>query len=178
MGRRFFLLFTALALTGLTTIPASAAAPKVAGKYAVMSWLLCQSKSNTTTGNYAIAGGGSAPAVSNFSVPDTGTISVEVGVITFPATASSSGNASLALINIVGSAVRHKNGSGAFSGIQIQRKTSSPSGPFSFTATTFTLGDVTFDMRAGDIVNGVARTVYLVRADSSSCLLAISATKQ
>jgi hypothetical protein len=56
-------------------------------------------------------------------------------------------------------------------------------GPFLFTDNSFQLTaardpTMTWIMRAGNIVSGVARTLYLVRKENENCVNALTATKE
>jgi len=156
---------------------AEAAPPTVSGKYALMTFTQCNAKLASTTGIYSKPGG-TASAVASLNSRGNGELSIGVGTVTFPATANSAGNASLEL-SIVGADVLRLNGSGS----PVGTHTETLAGTFAVTATSFTFtptgqAAMTWTMRAGDLVRGVAQTLYMVRVEDAECLNAITATKQ
>jgi hypothetical protein len=152
---------------------AAAVIPKVSGVYAFMSWSLCEARFTTTTNNYRLANGNTAPAVTTVNPQSSGLLEVIVGTIAFPNTAASSGNATLRMVQIEGGSLQINS-----SQFPMRRVLRNQTGTFSLTETTFTFAGMSFDMTYGDFVNEVARTVYLVRIEDSNCLNAISATKR
>lgn len=160
------------------TLAAEAAAPKVAGKYAVMGYDLCQARFFTNFDNFSRPSKPAAPAVVSVQpeVNGFGTLRVRVGVITFPATASTSGNASVSFVIVQGATAKINH-----LGTNMARSTSSLNGAFSFTASTFTFGGSVHDIQVANVVSGVARTIYAVAQPSGgapNCATAIMMTKQ
>ncbi len=162
------------------------AAPRVAGKYILMSFTQCVALLSTTTASVERSNGTDGPAVTALNVPDDGEINIAVGSITFPNAASSAGSAQLEMSIVAGASVRTAaNGN-------IAPHTENVTGTFSITGTgndgifTFTPnGDpaMTWTMRAGDftsnnVTNGLARTMYLTRKENNKCISAVTATKQ
>lgn len=234
MQRTMGMLLVALA-AGLATGSqvAEAAAPKVAGKYAVLQWHICQtvvvapksvvSKVGTPITVPGIGGivkatgmfltdlnGGKNSAVTNVSPTSTvdfvtvvntsnvsavtgvqgnwnaatptgasGMISMSVGVVTFPASAVSSGTASMSNIEVLGHSTRFPGDSPNGSAIG-RHVNSAQQANFSLTDTTATLGGMTWDMSAGNIVNGVAHTINLLRRPGPNeyCIDSSTLTKQ
>jgi hypothetical protein len=170
-----------IALTGVALLAmaqTAEAAPKVSGKYALMIFVQCGARIATTTANFAKPGGGSGPAVASLNSPDSGEIAIGVGTLTFPSTAASSGSASLEL-SYVGGDVLRVNGSGS----PVGTHTENHAGTFAVTNTSFTFtpsgeAAMVWTMRFGDLVSGVARTLYMVRQEDPKCLNALTATKQ
>jgi hypothetical protein len=160
------------------------AAPKVAGKYILMSFTQCQAMVSTTMGSYERSNGTDGPAVASVNLPDDGEINIAVGSIDFqvPAAGASTGTASLEMSIVAGASVRINAPNG-----NIGTHTENVSGTSTVTDTTFTFDPddgpaMTWTMRAGDFktasVNGVARTMYLTRRESAKCISAVTATKQ
>lgn len=169
--------WTGMALLAMVQA-AQAAAPLVSGKYALMDFTQCQAGFTTTTDNYVLGAGGTAPAVKSVNPAGNGELSMGVGSLTFPATAASSGPVSFELNNVSGSSLRI-GGSGAAIAVHPETGT----GTYSFTDTTLTITPtvglaMTWTMRPGNIVSGVARTLYMVRRESAKCVNAVTATKQ
>jgi hypothetical protein len=158
------------------------AAPKVAGKYILMSFSQCRAEFTTTPGDYRLANGNTGPAVRTVNPGENGEINIGVGSITFPDDAASAGTASLELSIVAGASLKINT-----SGGNIGTHTENPTGTFAITGTTFTFtpeGEpaMTWTMRAGDFkttnLNGVARTFYLTRRENTQCINALTATKQ
>jgi len=158
---------------------AQAAVPLVSGKYALMTFSQCEAKFTTTTDNYVLGVGGTAPAVKTVNPMQSGELNIGVGSLTFPTVAASFGPASLEMYIVAGGSLRINATGGAMAA-----HTEAMSGTFSFpTATTFsftpTAGTaMTWTIRPGNIVSGVARTLYMVRKENAQCVNAITATKQ
>ncbi len=170
--------WAAVALLALAQ--AAQAAPKVSGKYVLMVFTQCEARFTTTMGNYLTLGTTTAPAVRAINPAQSGELNIGVGSLTFPTAVLgvSAGNASFEAILVSGGALRINS-----SGNPMAAHAETAAGPFSFTNTTLTFRPVgesvmTWTMRAGNIVNGVARTLYLVRRGDARCLNAITATKQ
>ena len=143
-----------------------------------MSFTQCQAQFTTTPDTFLRPGGGSGPGVRMVNPAKSGEMNIGVGTITFPIPAASSGTASLE-INIVAGGALKINGSGGAVGIH----TENISGPYVVTDTTFTFTPTgepatTWTMRSGNIVSGVARTLYLVRKENAQCINGLTATKQ
>ena len=85
------------------------AAPKVAGKYVLMSFTQCVALISTTTTSVERSNGTDGPAVVSVNVPDDGEINIAVGSITFPDVASSAGSASLEMSIVAGASLRNTN---------------------------------------------------------------------
>lgn len=159
-------------LAGAATLAmaqAAQAAPKVSGKYAYTSTGMCQaliSQNKNGTG-----------AVTSVNPANGGTITSEVGYITFPAAASSSGNATVTGRGFEGNAVRISPNSTAPTG-NVLAINNNLSGTFSLTETTFTIAGQTFLMSYGNVVSGVARTIHLVQKETTRCINTITATKK
>ncbi|HET7679191.1 MAG TPA: hypothetical protein VFK79_03540 [Xanthobacteraceae bacterium] len=153
----------------LATASAAQAAPKVSGRYAINSTAFCQTLITVSKD--------AEQDVSGINSPNNGTISSEVGYIQFPNTAASSGDVSIASKGFEASAVRI-NGAG----FGVKPITNALGGSFSLTNTTFTLTvgsqNMVFTLAYGDVVGGVARTLYLVQRESATCLNTVIATKQ
>jgi hypothetical protein len=153
------------------------AAPKVAGKYILMSFSQCQAQFTTTQNNYRLASGASHPAVTTVNPAQNGEINIAVGSITFPNAASSSGpNATLEMSIVSGPSLKINT-----SGGNITTHTEAATGSFTVTDTTFTFDGMTWTMRPGNFVsntNSVARTMYLTRRENARCISALTATKQ
>ncbi len=159
-------------------MPAQAAAPKLSGKYAVMSFSQCTVGFNFTTNNYKLANDTTSPAVAGITTLGSGEFGIAVGIMTFPTTAASSGAASLTLDYVNGSVLRI-NGNGP----TMETETQNFSGTFSVTNTSFTFtptggSAMTWTMAPADLVKGVARTAYMVRKEDAGCLNGLSVTKQ
>ncbi len=157
--------------------PVAAAAPKVSGKYALMGWSSCQAQFTTKSRDYRLttANPFSGPAVWELSPGGLGQISVEAGYVTFTPSApgSTSGtfagsttsiNGSALAINSNGTPIKQKNGE-IFNG------------NYSATDTTFTIGGDVFVLSFGNVVQGIARQINLVRRESGTCATALSFTK-
>ena len=159
------------------------AAPRVAGKYILMSFTQCQAQFTTTLGNYERSNGTDGPAVASVNPGQDGEINIAVGSITFPNAAASSGpNATLEMSIVAGGSLKINLTGGA-----VGTHTETATGSFTVTNTTFTFdpGDgppMIWTMRAGDFktnsLNGVARTMYLTRRENAQCVSAVTATKQ
>jgi hypothetical protein len=163
----------AAALVAMTITAATAAAPKVVGKYAFMSWNLCQANFNTTSNSYRLANGTTGPGVQTVNPLDNGGLSVSVGVFTFPDRPASSGQASRSMILVSGAALRINGG-----GPLMTRSALNERGAFSLTAKIFNFKSETYEIAVANVIDGVAQTVYMVRRQNDRCLLAVSATKQ
>lgn len=154
--------------TGITLLAmaqAAQAAPAVSGNYALMSFTQCEAKFTTTT---------NGTAITSVNPSQSGELGIGVGIITFPVTAASSGNASLAMSNVSGGSLRIN-----LTGNAMATHPEAVSGTYSFTDTAFTFtptGEpaMTWTMRPG---NGV-RTLYMVRRENARCVNAVTATKQ
>jgi hypothetical protein len=164
----------------LAVAQAAQAAPKVSGKYVLMVFTQCEARFTTTMGNYLTPGPTTAPAVRAINPAQSGELNIGVGSITFPNIPAgvSLGNASFEAILVSGGALRINS-----SGNAMAAHAETAAGPFSFTNTAFTFRPVgepamSWAMRAGNIVSGVARTLYLVRREGAGCVNAITATKQ
>jgi hypothetical protein len=157
--------------------PVAAATPKVSGKYALMGWSSCQAKFTTKSRDYKLptANPFSGPAVWELSPGGLGQISVEAGYVTFTPSAagSTSGtfagsttsiNGSALAINTNGTPMKQKNGE-------------TFSGAYSATDATFTIGGDVFVLSFGNVVQGVARQINLVRRESATCAAALSFTR-
>ena len=162
------------------------AAPKVAGKYILMSFTQCQAQFTTTTGLYKRSDGANVPAVASVNPIQDGEINIAVGSITFnvAAAGASSGTASLEMSIVAGGSLKVNLSGGA-----VATHTEAITGTFNITGTTFTFDPngadpaMTWTMRAGDFktsdpANGFARTMYLTRRENAQCISAITATKQ
>ena len=160
------------------------AAPKVAGKYILMSFSQCQAEFTTTEGSYKRANNTNGQAVASLNAGDDGEINIAVGSITFPNAASSAGSGAILEMSIVAGASLKINAAGG----AVATHTENATGTFTVTDTTFTFdpngGDpaMIWTMRAGNFananVNGVARTMYLTRRENAKCISAVTATKQ
>jgi hypothetical protein len=163
----------------LAMVQAAQAAPLVSGKYALMTFSQCQAGFTTTTDTYRLGTGTTAPAVKSVNPAGSGELNIGVGSITFPAIAAASGPASLELSIVAGASLKINSSGGAMA-----VHTETLSGTFSVTATSFTFDPsgveppMTWAMRPGNIVSGVARTIYMVRREDARCVNAITATKQ
>jgi hypothetical protein len=183
-----------------------AAAPKVSGKYALLAFTQCQAQFKsvlkgvlnvktltfpsgghphdldpvTRDGNHShpFTTGNDIEKVDPMGNAGRGEINMSVGTLTFPATAASSGNASLELSGVSGSLLRITNLAGATNGLVVDTHTETASDSFAVTNTTFRFGAMTWSMRPGNIVNGVARTLYMVRRENERCENAVTLTKQ
>ncbi len=160
---------------------AVAAPPKVAGKYAVMIFEQCSSAFNYTNDSYLkppSSNPATGPGVKGINTMQNGEFGIEVGTFTFPAVAATSGSASVALTNVSGASLRINNG-----GNTVTVQTENISGTFSVAAATFTFTPasqpaITWTASYGDIVSGIARTLYFVRKDGNLCVQGMSLTKQ
>jgi hypothetical protein len=150
------------------------AAPKVAGKYILMSFSQCQARFTATPDG---SGGTLLNTVTG------GEINIAVGSITFPDTPASTGTATLEMSIVSGAALRINT-----TGPTITTHLENAPGTFTINATnsTFTFDPnddaaMTWTYRAGDYantnVNGVARTLYMTRRENAQCLSAVTATK-
>ncbi|MGQ0484527.1 MAG: hypothetical protein ACT4SY_04145 [Hyphomicrobiales bacterium] len=170
--------WTGVALLAMAQV-AQAAPPKVSGKYAMMIFTQCQAGFTTTTDTYRLGTGATAPAVKSLTPAGSGELNISVGTITFPATAASSGTASFEAYIVSGASLRI-NSTGGF----IAPHTEAAPGTFSLTDTLFTFDPsgvepaMIWTFRAGNIVSGLARTIYMVRRENARCVNAITATKQ
>ena len=173
--------------TCVLTQAALAAPPQVAGKYATQSYRICQTVIHAPTQNFKTSANGTAAAVTNVDLDwnagshgnFAGIISVTVGTVTFPASASSSGTASMTDVEVLGHSMRNDNPANNI-GFKRNPPSTQTGVSFSLTASTFTAGDNVFDASYGNIVGGVARTIYMVRKPTANeyCLDAMSLTKQ
>jgi hypothetical protein len=155
-------------MTAAYVAPAYAAAPKLSGNYAFMQWSLCQASFTTKTRDYKLAPSGAAgPAVQEVDPAGPGELSVETGYLAFTAT-HVTGSSTI----VSGSSLRLNT-----NGDAMHTKTEPFGAAYSVTATTMTLGSQVFTMTFGDVVNGIARTIYLVRKEDAKCLGAMSMTK-
>jgi hypothetical protein len=160
----------AVAGLALVTAQPAQAAPKVSGKYALMTLTQCEARFTTT---------GTAP-VNSVNPSQSGELSMGVGSFTFPSAAASAGNASVEIVIVAGGSLRVNN-----SGNTMSVHNETPTGTFSLTNTQFTFDPtdappMVWTMRFADVVasTGVARTLYLVRKEDARCVNAITATKQ
>jgi hypothetical protein len=158
--------------------PAAAAAPKVSGKYALMGWSSCQAKFTTKTRDYKLPTDNpfSGPAVWELSPGTSGEILVEAGYVTFTPSAagSTSGMFAGSTTSISGSALAINT-----NGAPIKQRAIEPfSGAYSATDTTFTIGGDEFVLSFGNVVQGIARQINLVRRESATCANALSFTRQ
>jgi hypothetical protein len=162
------------------------AAPKVAGKYVLMSFTQCRAEfTATTANNYRLSNDSTGPAIRTLNSVESGEINIAVGSITFPDAAASSGAASLEMSIVSGASLKINT-----SGGNITTHLESPTGTFTIDAanSTFTFDPddgpaMTWTMRAGDFktnnpTNGVARTLYLTRRENARCISAVTATKE
>jgi hypothetical protein len=163
---------TGVAAAVLAMAQTAQAAPKVSGKYALMVFTQCEARFTTTTG--------SGGAVTSVNPSQSGELNIGVGSFTFPAVASSAGNASAEMVLVAGGSLRINN-----SGNAMAAHTEALAGTFSFTNTTFTFDPagaappMTWVMRFGDVLGtGVAKTLYLVRREDARCVNSITATRQ
>jgi len=170
--------WAAVALLALAQ--AAQAAPKVSGKYVLMVFTQCEASLTTTMGSYLKPGNTQAPAVRLINPAQSGEMNIGVGSITFPTVVAgvSAGNASFEAILVSGGVLRVNT-----SGNPMAAHAETAAGPFLFTNTTFRFTPVgepamIWTMRAGNIVGGIARTLYLVRREDARCVNAITATKQ
>jgi hypothetical protein len=158
--------------------PAAAAAPKVSGTYALMGWSSCQAKFTTKSRDYKLPTDNpfSGPAVWELSPEGLGQISVEAGYVTFtPSGAgSTSGTFAGTTTSINGSALAINGNSTPIK----QKNGETFSGAYSATDTTFTVGGDEFVLSFGNVVQGVARQINLVRRESAKCASALSFTRQ
>jgi hypothetical protein len=159
--------------------PVAAATPKVSGTYALMGWSLCQAKFTTKSRDYKLptANPFSGPAVWELSPGGLGQISVEAGYVTFTPSAvgGTSGTFAGTTTSINGSALAINT-----NGTPMKQKNDEPpfSGNYSATDTTFTIGGDVFVLSFGNVVQGVARQINLVRRESATCANALSFTRQ
>jgi hypothetical protein len=142
---------------------AHAAAPKVSGKYAYTSTTACQAIITTTTDGLG--------KITGVGPTEGGTISSEVGYITFPNTATSSGMASASGKGFEGDAVRID------SAANVAATNNTVSGAFTFNATQFIFAGQTFNMSFGNVVKGVAMSLHMVQKEGTLCISTIHATK-
>jgi hypothetical protein len=173
-----------IAWTGVTLLAmaqaAEAAPPKVSGKYALMIFTQCEARFTTTTDTYRLGTGATAPAVKSVNPFNNGELNMGVGTITFQVTTpASSGTASFEAFLVSGGSLRVNTTGEAMA----THTEAPPAGPFSFTDTTFTFtpgGEpaMTWTIRPGNIVSGVARTLHMVRRENARCVNAVRATKQ
>lgn len=222
---------------GLVAVTAAdAAAPKVAGTYAMISWHLCQlvvTAPRTTmaaitgtaktsivagitkqSGIFSTPGGGTASALTNVTVGtgqaivqvDTknntvatgfeqnlsggkGIISMRVGTVTFPSTASSSGNVSISTVEVLGHAMRNltiPSAVGKGDNVGFARNpasgVSTTTGTFAILSeTTLKVGTTIYDISVADIAtNGVAGIINILRrpATNDYCLDGSTLTKK
>jgi len=176
------------------------AAPRVTGKYILMSFSQCQAEFTTTNTSFlktigAANGAGShqhptttGPGVQTVNPAQNGEINIGVGSITFNvgAAGASTGPATLEMFIVSGNALRI-NPSNA--GGLIGTHTETVSGTFTVTDTAFTFTPggpnpdpaMTWTMRPGDFkttITSIARTMYLTRRENARCINAVTATKQ
>jgi|GEM_PF-6480629 len=151
------------------------AAPKVSGKYILMSFSQCQARFTTTQ---------DGTGVTSLTPGTGGEINIAVGSITFPASGASSGAATLEMSIVSGPSLRINT-----SGSTITTHPEDAAGTFTIDATNSTF---TFDpddgpamiwtYRAGDYaaqsLNGIARTIYMTRRENALCISAMTLTKQ
>ena len=161
--------------------PVAAAAPKVSGKYALMGWSSCQAQFTTKSRDYKLptANPASGPAVWELSPGNLGQISVEAGYVTFTPSAagSTSGTFAGTTTSINGSALAITR-DGSTSGSPVKQKNGETfSGAYSATDTTFTIGGDVFVLSFGNVVQGVARQINLVRRENAACASALSFTR-
>ncbi len=79
----------------LMALPAQAAAPKLSGTYAVMSFSQCTVGFDTVEDTYLRPGNVTGPGLKGINTLGSGTFEIAVGTMTFPAKAVSAGAASL-----------------------------------------------------------------------------------
>ena len=177
----------AIAGTCALTQEAYAASPQVAGKYATQSYRICQTVIHTPKQSVKTAANGTTNAVTSVELDwnagahgnFAGIISVTVGTVTFPAAASTSGMASMTQVEVLGHSMRDDNPPNNV-GFKRNPPSTQTGVAFSMTANTFTAGGEVFDASYGNVVGGVARTIYMVRRPAANeyCLDAMSLTKQ
>jgi hypothetical protein len=154
--------------------PAAAVTSKLSGAYVFVQSEHCEATLTTTS---------SAGKVTAVNVPKVGLNSGSIGTITFTPTTATSGNASVQADRVEGGSVRVNT-----NGFPTQTATDTFSAPYSFTATTFTLGSglsaMVYKVRYGKLISGVAQTVYLLRKSeineqsNTNCLSTTVGTKQ
>ncbi len=154
--------------------PAAAAAPQVAGKYAYMQISQCEAQLTTAKDENG--------KVTDVNTVQNGLMSVGNGYITFNPKFSGATHGT-AIVNgsnlIEGGSVR-VNGNG----FSWHQKLENFRAPYSFAATTFTVGGQVYAMTYANLVNGFYQTIYLVQLDTTNgsgnpnCLNAITATRQ
>lgn len=103
-------------------------------------------------------------------------MSMSVGNITFPAKAASSGTATSTSIEVIGHSVRVPGDNSPVT----QHANSAQQATFSFTANTATIGGNVWNMSFGDVRNGIAYTLHLVRRPVSGeyCIDGMTLTHQ
>jgi hypothetical protein len=170
----------------------------VSGKYAFQEIDLCEATIKGVQ-EIVLAPGAvppntlQVPAVKNLNLLKSGLIAVGVGYITFTPLTATSGNAGATFISVEGGAVRvisptvpqgyamNKKPSQAFAATW---SINSATAPTTFTLTPPGGPAQTWDITYGNVVSGVARTIYLVRVDAvngdnnPNCLQAITATRR
>lgn len=157
---------------------AQAAVPKVAGKYAVMIWELCQTRFFTNLDWFVKPNSPNGRAVVSVEpeIDGFGKLRMQVGSVTFPTTASSSGQVSAQFVIVQGAAakINHRGGN-------IARSTAGIVSAFSFTTTTLTIGGAVYDIQVADVVAGVAKSIFGVarpQGGAPPCANAMTLTKQ
>ena len=167
---------------------AEAAPPKVQGKYATISYHICQTvflapkvtvDKNNNPNSVSVVG--SFGPLWTAGANTAGLISVTVGTINFPATPTSSGSATGNDVEVGGHAHRFPHTGVLTDASGLVRMTHTGNGNFTFTATTATIGGKIYDMTFGNVQsNGVANTINLLRRPSANehCLDTKTLTRQ
>ena len=174
--------------TGLQVMTQPAQAePKVAGTYASMNWHLCQTVIHTPKDNFARQGGGFAPAVTSFELdwlagPNrAGIMSISVSTITFPASPTSSGQATQNGVEVLGHTMRDDNpmNNPPVPTTQMERHILQGTVPFTLTDTTLTAGSEVFDIVTAQNQRGIVTSMYMLRRPDPNeyCVDAIMLTK-
>lgn len=170
---------------------AHAATPQVAGKYSYLGYHICQTVIHTPKKNFKLSNAGNSDAVTSVELDwnagteqnPAGMISVTVGTATFPSTPSSSGNVTMTTVEVLGHSMRDDNPANSGSGFARNPPTGISNGSATFTvmnATTLKVDNDLYDISVGNVVQGVARSINMVRRPKANeyCVDASTLTKQ
>jgi hypothetical protein len=110
-------------------------------------------------------------------------MSMAIGTVTFPANAASSGTAMSSNIEVMGHTSRLPGDTNSPGNAMARNVNKQGNTSFSLTTTTATIGGVVWDISVGNIVDGVANTINMLRRPVTSspyeyCIDSMTLTKQ
>jgi hypothetical protein len=166
----------ALAVTG------AAAAPKIAGKYAALTEWHCQPDIAATFSSFRRADNQNAPAITSllYKPNRAGIAQTELGYMTFvPGSAAATSGQVTQTRTVIAGSTQILIGSGL-----TFRRTVQGAYRYAYAVTETTLiltrpgQRLVYDMVYGNVVNGIAHTLYLMQVSGSNCMTSTRATRQ